>query len=177
MNITKTDIEILTFMCQQSESEWHVRHLAKEAGISSGAASEGLRRLEVLGFIEKSKKGKMVFYRLFDEKPVVRTFKKALTLFSLEPIILKIKDISERIILFGSAAEGTETSESDIDLLIVTNHKNKVRGILRKYRTVNAHQFNPIILTPGELVRLSKDDKPFYTQATGGVVLWRRLDE
>jgi predicted nucleotidyltransferase len=173
MNITKTDLEILTFMCQRSEGEWHVRHLAKDAGVSAGATSEGLRRLEALGLVEKKKKGKMVFYRLFDEKPAVQTYKKTLTLFSLEPIILKIRDISERIILFGSAAEGTETSESDIDLLVITTQKKKVRALLRAFRTVNGHEFNPIILTPSELIALSNNDKAFYTQTTRGIVLWR----
>lgn len=95
-------------------------------------------------------KGKMRFYRLLDEKPVVRTYKKALTLLSLEPMVMELRELTSRIVLFGSAAEGADTSESDSDLLMVTNQKSRVREILREHKRINDRKLSPVILTPSE---------------------------
>ena len=37
----------------------------------------------------------------------------------------------KQIILFGSVARGEDTEDSDIDILIVSNHKNEIESVIR----------------------------------------------
>jgi len=174
MNISRTQLEILTFLSEQPRRTWHVRELARDMDISTGAASLGLRNLRSLGLAHSEKRGNMVLYKLEDEKQLVRSLRLFLTLLELDPVVEGVKDACERIILFGSAADGTEREGSDVDLLVVTIDKGGVDGKLRKHRTIKGLPLNAVVLTPGELLRLSRTNKTFHDRATGGMVLWRR---
>jgi predicted nucleotidyltransferase len=173
MNMTATETNILAFMCQHPEREWHVRALAKEMGISLGSSSQELKKLQALGLVYSRQVGNLRLYNLATDKPIIRSFKVFLNLLALEPIVKELKDHSERIILFGSTAEGTDTEKSDFDVLIVTLEKEQIRQRLTRYRTVIGRQMSPVIVTPLELVKLSKTDKALYDQATKGTVIWR----
>jgi DNA-binding transcriptional ArsR family regulator len=173
MNMSRTQLELLMFLSGQPRRTWHVRELAKDMGISTGAASLGLRKLRSLGLARSEHRGNMVFYKLEDEKQLVRSFRLFLTLLELDPLVEDLKDSCERIILFGSAADGTEREGSDVDLLVVTIDKEGIDGRLRKYRTIKGLPLNAVVLTPGELLNLSRKNKAFHDRATGGLVIWR----
>jgi DNA-binding transcriptional ArsR family regulator len=174
MNMSRTQLEILTFLSEQPRRTWHVRELARDMDISTGAASMGLRNLRSLGLARSEQRGNMVLYKLEDEKQLVRSFRLFLTLLELDPLVEDLKDACERIILFGSAADGTEREGSDVDLLVVTIDKEGIDGRLRKYRTIKGLPLNAVVLTPSELLSLSRKNKAFHDRATGGMVLWRR---
>jgi len=176
MNITNGQFDILAFLSTHPDEEWHVRELARAADISAGSASQGLRTLAAQGLLSSTQKGKMIFYRLRTEKPVIRHFKVFLTLHALENVVTALKDRCDRIILFGSAADGTDGTGSDIDLLVITSEKDEVRDRLRKFKVINDRPLNAVVVTPGELTRLSRSDKAFHDRATTGIVLWRRAD-
>ena len=173
MNMTATETDILAFLCQHPEKEWHVRALAKAMGISVGSSSQELKKLQALGLVHSREVGNLKLYNLATDKPIIRSLKIFLNLLALEPIVKEIKDLSERIILFGSTAEGTDTEKSDFDVLVVTMEKEQIKKKLTRFKTVNGRQLSPVIVTPSELVKLSKTDKAFYDQATKGTVIWR----
>jgi DNA-binding transcriptional ArsR family regulator len=173
MNMSKTQLEILEFLSRHPGRNWHVRELASSMAISTGAASLGLRRLRAMGLTRSEHRGNMVLYKLEEEKQLVRSYRLFLTLLELDPLVEDLKDACERIILFGSAAEGTEREGSDVDLLIVAIDKEGIDGTLRKYRTIKGLPLNTVVLTPGELLNLSRTNKAFHDRATGGLVLWR----
>jgi predicted nucleotidyltransferase len=173
MNMSRTQLAILAFLSEQPRRTWHVRELAKGMGISAGAASLGLRNLRSMGFARSEHRGNMVLYRLEDEKQLVRSFKLFLTLLELDPLVEQLKDSCERIVLFGSAADGSEREGSDVDLLVVTIDKRGIEDRLRRHRTVKGLPLNAVVLTPGELLSLSRKNKAFHDRATGGLVLWR----
>ena len=173
INMSRTQLEILTFLSGHPRRTWHVRELAKGMGISTGAASLGLRNLRSSGLARSEQRGNMVLYKLEDEKQLVRSFRLFLTLLELDPLVEDLKGSCERIILFGSAADGTEREGSDVDLLIVTTDKEGIDEKLRKYRTIEGLPLNAVVLTPGGLLNLSRENKAFHDRATGGLVICR----
>ena len=54
-----------------------------------------------------------------------RYLKILFNLSELSELVRKLRDTSKKIILFGSSAEGTDSNESDIDLLILTSDKKQ----------------------------------------------------
>ncbi|MFH1174165.1 MAG: nucleotidyltransferase domain-containing protein [archaeon] len=74
-------------------------------------------------------------------------------------------------ILFGSYAKGTQTAESDIDLLLVTNKKN-VRSALQVYKTKYAMNIQPVLVRTSDFMNMKKDNPQFWNDIlTYGVIL------
>ena len=79
---------------------------------------------------------------------------------------LKREYNAQKVILYGSYARGEETSDSDIDLLIVApttdrmiDRMAEVRGLIRDLR--NGLPISPIVVTPEELEIKLKNKDPF----------------
>jgi predicted nucleotidyltransferase len=176
LDVSKTQFAILTFLSQYPGRSWHVRGLARGARISHGSAGAGLKRLERMGFLRRERQGNMVLYSLRDDAPLVRQLRAFLTLLHLEPLVEEVKDLCHRIVLFGSAKDGDETEGSDVDLLLVTSEGKEVRRRLRSFPTVRGMPLNAVVMTPSELAMLSRQNPSFHGKASGGMVLWRRMD-
>lgn len=86
----------------------------------------------------------------------------------------------EKIILFGSYAYGVPTNESDIDLLIVKETKDRpvdrritVRRLVSDIR--RKIPFSPLVVTPEELAGRIKMGDDFFVDITSkGKVLYER---
>ena len=74
----------------------------------------------------------------------------------------------ERIVLFGSHAEGDPHPDSDIDLLIVkdtdTPYYDRISEVRRQLSDVlGRHPFDPIVLTPHEVAEQVRARRSFIT--------------
>ncbi len=90
---------------------------------------------------------------------------------------LKHHHAAQRVILFGSAARGQATADSDIDLLIISPSTEKLyrrmAAVLRAVRDLSyGLPLAPIVLTPEELqIRLDRGDQFVQEILTTGVEL------
>jgi len=89
-------------------------------------------------------------------------------------LVDKIKHISDRIVLFGSCAEGTDVKESDIDLFILTSDAETVNHEARRYEQKIDRTLSLILVNPDELAKIKAKDKPLYERISGGITLWER---
>jgi predicted nucleotidyltransferase len=98
-----------------------------------------------------------------------------LNLADLQLLLDKLKLIAREVILFGSRAEGTDTTESDIDLFVIAADKTAI------YETVQqstlAEKTRPVVITPIESVELKQQDPLFYEQVMRGILLWKGLSQ
>jgi len=124
--ITPTLLKVLYLFHEDPMQELHEREVMRRTGVSEGSANKILRQLSEIKVLERSKKGRMVFYKLDMKNPVTRQFKVLFNVYSLNEMIEEIKQDCRRIILFGSCSEGTDTEESDIDLYIETPSKKDI---------------------------------------------------
>ncbi len=109
--------------------------------------------------------GKSKIISLNRENPIINSYlsisseEEKKEFLKTHPIISKItselstKDI---IILFGSYAKGTETSNSDIDILIINKKGNKSISF-SKYEALFKKKINPVFITKSEFIKMLKE--------------------
>jgi len=169
--ITPTMLKILYVFHEDPMRELHEREVVRKARVSKGSANKILRKLSELGVLNRERRGRMVFYRLNVKNAIARQFKVLFHVYSLNNLVEEIKHYCKRIILFGSCSEGTDAKESDVDLFVLTNEKDKVKLKISAYQEAEK-RLAPIIVDPNEFAKLRKEDKPLYDRILKGIILW-----
>jgi predicted nucleotidyltransferase len=172
--ITPTSFRLLQLLFRDPMGRYHGREVVRRTGVSVGAANQMLRSFANLGLLLREKQGRMLFYRANMDNPVVRQLKILLTLFQLDDLIKRAKPFSDRIILFGSSAQGTDVKESDIDLFLLTNEKSKLADIVHKCKAKSQRRIAPIILDAQGFSKLRREDTALFDRISRGMVLWQR---
>ena len=170
--LTPTTALVSEFFLARPTSEFHEREVLRETGISKGSANRILRRLAALSILLRTKKGRMVFYRLNVGDPVVKQIKVLRNVWTLRPIVDELKESARKLILFGSCAEGTDVAESDIDILILTDDKNAAKTKVSTFNGQSERPLAPVILNAEEFAIMRKEDKPLFERIDRGIVLW-----
>jgi len=165
------DMELLGYLASHPGEKMYCREISKKTKISVGSASQGLRKLSDLGIIKREKKGKETYYFAETESPLLKHFKIFLNLLMLNEMVLKLKNISKKIILFGSTTRGEDNADSDIDIFILTNQKEKVKDIIHKHSFKFERRISPIIINSNEFMTLKNKDVALYRKINEGVTL------
>jgi predicted nucleotidyltransferase len=98
----------------------------------------------------------------------VREFKKFENILELNPLLLKIREVSNKIVLYGSCATGEDTLESDVDLFIVSKEKEKIlREIRRETREVK-REIKSIIVSVEEYLSMRNKKEPILEEVDKG---------
>jgi len=172
--ITPTSLRLLQMLLSDPMGRYHGRELVRLTGVSVGGANQMLRSFAKLGLLLKERQGRMYFYRTNMDNPVVRQLKILFTLFQLDDLIAHAKPFSDRIILFGSSAEGTDVKNSDIDLLLLTNEKSQLTDIVHKFNVKSQRRIASIILDPQGFSRLRREDTALFDRISRGMTLWQK---
>ena len=176
MNINKSDIELLKHLASSKEASYS-KKIAIETGLSTGAASQELRKLCKMDLIKREQKGKEIYYSVQIDKPVIKYFKIFSTLLMLNELIILLKEKSKKIILFGSAAKGEDTAQSDIDIFILTDNKDDVKKIIYEERNKFPKKLSPIIVDSQESLMLKNKDIALKRKIEEGITIWSKKDE
>lgn len=157
----------------------HVGELRTEAeivaatGVSRSAVNLAVRDLVEEGLVTCETRGRMKFYSADPVDPVVRQFKVWDITLRLAPVLKRLRPVARRVILFGSAAQGIDSAESDIDLFIVGPDRKAIRAAVKP--VINGRQIQAVVVSDQELASLKADDPTFYDQVEQGLVLLERL--
>ncbi|MDP3027047.1 MAG: nucleotidyltransferase domain-containing protein [Nanoarchaeota archaeon] len=78
-----------------------------------------------------------------------------------------IKEIEENpliwgIILFGSYSKGTETKQSDVDLICVSNKKEEAEHFIKSLKYKHNINFTPVVLPLHEFPNIKKDNSQLW---------------
>jgi predicted nucleotidyltransferase len=119
----------------------------------------------------------MYFYSIDSSVVHVVELKKMINLMLIEPLLEKLKRLSNRIVLYGSCALGTDTSESDLDLFVVSNSKKDVSNVISNFKFPRGYEnihIQPVIKTPVELLEAGETEQAFIEEVERGIILWER---
>ncbi len=177
--ITTVNQRVLGFLARSSDKEFYERQMARKLDIAFGSANRSLNELYSAKAIKRRREGKMYFYSIDISNAAVVEYKKLVNLILMEPLVEELKRIATRIILYGSCAQGTDTSRSDFDLFIVTNHKQDAREILNGFVLPKGYEdlvVQPVIKTPVELLEAGDSERAFIAEVERGIILWERKD-
>lgn len=172
MKLTKSQQIILKYLAAQSGENLYESQISQNTRLSAGSANQSLKALFKQGMVNLAKKGNMNFYSLNLDNPLVRQFKVTQLISELNGLIDGLKTLTDRIILFGSCAEGIDIRDSDIDLAIVSSQADKVRNLIKGAKTEK--EIQPLIFGLREFAALETKDKPLYERIQKGIVLWMR---
>lgn len=148
----------------------YLSQIARSSGASISTCYQILERKVANKEIEKVKVGNLNIYFLDPDDPSIPHLKLARAIELLKPLINKLQEVSQKIILFGSASRGEDAADSDFDLFVLSNEKDEVRKIIRKSRV--GRKIKPVVRNFLELIELKRKDKVFYEEIKKGKILW-----
>ncbi len=175
--IATVNQKVLSFLAKFSDDEFYERQIARSLDIGYGSANRSLHQLFSTGAIKRRKEGKMFFYSIDMSNPSLIEFKKLVNLLLLEPLVENLQNITHRIVLYGSCAQGTDTSQSDFDLFVVTNNKENAANAVSVFNLPRGFEnlhIQPVIKTPVELLQAGESEKVFIEEVERGIVLWEQ---
>jgi len=170
--VKSSEQKILSYFAMNPDQAFYGRQISRRLKISLGAVHGSLSLLEKSGILVSQNMGKTKLFRLESFNPIIKTFKILNTLLILEPLTQALKKNSRRIILYGSYSTGTFTSESDLDLFIVSEEKEKVVNTIDSLKRKTNLDIRPFIKSLIEWIILEKEDPEFYNEVNLGITLW-----
>ena len=162
---------VLAFMTEDPHRNYYDRQVADATGLSRGAVNGALRSLAKTGILLVERRGRMKFYTTNLDDPRARSFKILTNVAGLMPLVRRVAGHSLRIVLFGSAAEGRDTPESDYDLLVLTHTPDVVRRLI----PTRGRRVQAAIFTPSGLAEMEHREPVFAGQVKRGLELWLRM--
>ena len=168
---------VLSLLAKFSDKEFYERQIARRIGIGYGSANRALNELYSTGAIRRRQEGKMFFYSVDPYSPIVGEFKKLVNLMLIEPLVEELKDISNRVVLYGSCAQGMDTSESDVDIFVVSDKKKEVWKAVNNFRFPRGFEeihIQPVVSSLIEMLGEKGLEQAFADEVERGIVLWER---
>ena len=168
--MTKLEKKIIMLLADYPEKEFYSQEIADRVKGSKASASGLLKVLSRRGVVFKKVKGRMKFYQINSKSPELKRLRINFSLEKINLFLPKLKKLSQKIILFGSASRGEQTSGSDIDLFILSRDKDKIRAALKKISA--GSRLKAIIKTPGEWSEMEITEPKFYQEIKNGIILY-----
>ena len=160
--------KILSFLSLHKDASFYDKEVSEKTGLSRGVTNQLLNRFLQAGVVSRERRGRMWFYSL-KKTPLIEHYRVYENLVELNELVCELKPFTQRIILFGSAAKGGDTAESDIDLFIISARKKTVLDKIGDFKT--DREIKPVVQTPVEYATSRLKDKAFYAQLENGLIL------
>jgi len=164
-------LKIFSYLSRVPNQPRYEREIAKSVEASVGATNQTLKLLLSMGIVEREKKGQLYLYRVIADHPIVREFKKFENILDLSPLLLSIKEVSNKVVLYGSCATGEDTLESDIDLFVVSKEKEKVLREVRKGTRGLKREIKSIVVSVEEYLSMRNKKELILEEVDKGIVL------
>lgn len=166
--------KVLKFLAENPSQSLMASEVIKSTKISKAGANIALRELVKTDLVKRSTKGKTHLYQVDSRDPLVKQFKVIGSIAKLYPLIKKLKNSSQQIILFGSASRGENLENSDIDLFILTRAEEEARKTIKKF---NHHKkIKAILKNSSSFAKLEREDSTFYQEIQRGIILWEQYE-
>ena len=162
--------KVLNFMLDNAGNKLYLTQIAKKTGISDSTVHNALENKVEEGFVKKEKVGNLSYYWADLDNPLVQQKKILRTIKALTPLVDEMKEWCNKIILYGSAAQGKNNKDSDFDLFILSNSKDEVYKIFSNFEEKDKVEL--VVKNYPEWVEMKEDDPYFVNEIKRGTVLW-----
>lgn len=179
--VKTTHQKVLSLFLAYPTNHFYGSEISKKVRISIGQTSKILGELLSAGVVEKERKGKTELYNLTEMTPELRLFKAMNTVLNITPLIQRLKPMCRMVMLYGSCANGLNAEESDLDLLVVSNNREKVLDTVARFSPKERYGYTEIksvIKTPAEWAGMETKDPVYFAEVQKGLVLYEKgIDE
>lgn len=173
-----TRTAILAVLLLRPDEPQHVRELARLTGVSPGTLHRELTALASLGILRRNEVGRQVFFAADRACPVFEELAGLLrkTAGSVDVIRKALQPHAARIrasFVYGSVAAGTETSSSDVDVMILGDISfGEAVQALAPAQAALRRDVNATVMKREEFLRKRKAKDGFVSELSKGPKLW-----
>ena len=168
--LKESELKILDYLTASSRGRGFISQIARDTEISKGEVSKAVKILKNGGLVQSEQNGRNMVCFVDRRLPVFARLRTAFNLLKIMPKVAVLQKHADKIILFGSCAQGTDTADSDIDLLVVTRDKIKADKTAQKIKLSRPVQW--VI----KYVVMNSKEKVFAGEITQGIVLWEAYE-
>lgn len=166
---------VLRLLFGHIDERFYQRQIVRELGLGSGAVQRELRRLTQSGILKRAVEGRQVYYQANRECPVFEDLRGLIRkTFGVAGVIeAGLAPLADRIrvaFIFGSIANGAETAESDIDLMVIGDaiQPSDVYAAVRKAQNELRRELNPTVYRTEEFRRKLASGGHFVRSVVAG---------
>lgn len=176
---TRTQQRVLGVLFGQPERSYYASELIRRAGTGSGAAQRELARLEGSGLVTVRRVGRQKHYQANSDSPLFAELRAIIqkTVGLAEPLRAALEPVASGIhaaFVFGSVAKERDRSQSDIDLLVISDSLTygEVFGALERASRELGRRINPTVYTSAEFSRRVRAKNAFLTRILEQPKVW-----
>jgi predicted nucleotidyltransferase len=165
---SKVQRQILALFFNHTDESFYTNEIIRLIGSGSGAIQRELKRLTLSGLLTIQKVGNQKRYQANPSSPIFSELKNIITkTFGLADCLRDaLKPISAQIhigFIYGSIAKGEATSQSDIDLMLISDSLTyaDVYSLFENIGTQLKRTVNPTIYSSAEWIQKSKEKNNF----------------
>jgi uncharacterized protein len=169
----QTRRQVLGLLFGRPDETFYVREIARTTGGALGAVQRELQALVGAGILERSVRGRQVFYQANQQCPVFDELHAIVTKTSglvdvLRAAFFGLLDRIDVAFVFGSLARMGGTGASDVDLFVIgdVSHGDVVDA-LGDAQTALAREVNPVVQSPDEFKRRVDQKHHFVRRVLG----------
>lgn len=160
--------EVLAILLLRPNESFHVREIARLTGVPSGSLHRELKRLDQNGLLLRERAGNQVRYRanvrhlIYSE--LAEIFRKTSGLADvLRTALDPLRGRVDLAFVFGSIAQQTDTSDSDVDVLVIGDVTfGDIVKALAPTRERLGREINPVVTSKADArLKLQAGDRFF----------------
>jgi len=163
--LSKTDLKVLRHISKKPYEKFYLRQIAKELKISTSSTKKAIDSLINLNLLKSETMGNLRIVYGNMEEILFKNYKILENISFLKDLIDQLKPAIS-ITLYGSYAKGENDSQSDIDIVLITNNKNKTPTVY-KDEELQIKKF-----TPKEWKDMKKTNKAYVNDVSKGITLY-----
>jgi predicted nucleotidyltransferase len=162
--------KVLALLIMSPQASIHLRELARLTGASPGTLKKELDLLVSADLIRSQKSGNQIKFSANTEHPVYPALSELIRKTTglhdvLANAVQPLADRLEVVFVFGSMVKSTETSQSDIDVLVIGDVTfGQINNVLYEAQSALAREINPKVMSRAEWTRKRQEGHPFVTE-------------
>jgi len=172
---SKVAQKVLAFLFLQDKEEFYARELARRLDLPHGNLINKLHEFERLGLLKSQYKGQEKYYKLNTRFPLLKEYRSIIQKTvgfeqKLKECLHNVEGIKKAII-FGSYAKNKMDELSDIDLLVIGEHKTlSLQSNITKLQKEFNKEINVISMSTEEFNKKRKKE-PFLKRVLSSPII------
>ncbi|MCK5117728.1 MAG: nucleotidyltransferase domain-containing protein [Candidatus Aegiribacteria sp.] len=177
---SRTRAELFTILFGLNHYELHNREIARRTELSEASVRQELGKLTELNLVTARRDGNRIYYSANKGNPLYHEIHSIVLKTTGLVDVLKEAFSDDRIetaFVFGSFAEGEETSDSDVDLLIIGDIGfREVSRLISGIHEMIERDINPVVLSRSEYIGRLRSEDHLVNNVLAGTKLFVKGD-
>jgi uncharacterized protein len=165
----KVRSSVLALLFCRSDESFYFREIERSVGMGRGAVQRELENLVNAGLIIRRKQGNQVYYQANPKSAIFPELKSMMVKTAgiahvLREALTSVQDRIATAFTYGSFAKGTETADSDVDVLVIGDVKfSEIVDLLGPTQESIGREVNPSVYPVNEFVTKVSEGQHFVT--------------